>query len=81
MPQEALLDVIHLEGNSQQRIVLQIDHADAEVKACTPVGVDLPKFIGAEGFLGCAGSQNRWSSHDDLLPSLFVRTSWTLRRA
>jgi hypothetical protein len=39
--EEAVLDVLRLEGFPQQGIVLQIDHAKAQVITSSPVGMDL----------------------------------------
>ena len=48
MSEQPVLDVLRLERFFQQRIVLQIDHAQAQVIAGPPVGIGLAQFLGAE---------------------------------
>jgi hypothetical protein len=50
MAEKPILDVLRLEGFSQQRVVLQVDHSKAEVIASPPVGMDFAKLITAERF-------------------------------
>ena len=50
--EQAVLDVLGLERLAQQGIVVQVDHAGAEVIAGAPLGVEVVEFIGGEGLLG-----------------------------
>ena len=43
--EQAVLDVLRLERLLQQRVVLQIDHPERQVSACSPVSVDFPEFL------------------------------------
>ena len=57
---KAMLDVLCLEGLFEQRVFQQVEHADAEVVAGPPVGIDLAVFFGRENFRGgkVGGSQD-----------------------
>ena len=48
MPEQPVLDVLRLEGLFEQRIVLKIDHAERQVFAGSPVGLDLLQLVGAQ---------------------------------
>ena len=48
MAEQPLLDVLRLERLAQQRIVLQIDHAERQVVAGSPIGIGFAQFIGIE---------------------------------
>jgi hypothetical protein len=54
--EKTILDVIRLEGILQQGVVLQVDHAKAQVVACTPVGMSFLQCLGIEGFSLNGGS-------------------------
>jgi hypothetical protein len=43
--EEAVLDVIDLEGIAQERVVPEVDHADRQVIAGAPPGVDTPEVV------------------------------------
>jgi hypothetical protein len=49
MSQKPVLDVFRLKRFPQERIVLQIDHAETQIIASAPVGMDLSQSIGSEG--------------------------------
>src|SRR5271157_5466324 len=42
MSEQAVLDLLRLQSFPQQRIVLEVNHAERQVLARPPVGVDLP---------------------------------------
>jgi hypothetical protein len=44
--QETILNVLGLERFTEQRIVLKIEHTEDEVRASSPEGVGLLKFLG-----------------------------------
>ena len=48
MPEQPVLDVLRLEGLFEQGIVLKIDHAERQVFAGSPVGIDVLQFLGAQ---------------------------------
>ena len=48
VPEELVLDLFRLERFLQQGVVLQIDHAKAEVVASAPVGMGFAQGLGAE---------------------------------
>jgi hypothetical protein len=58
VPQETFLDVFELERLLQERIVLEIDHARAQVQARPPIGVDLAKLLCAERALRYVSLRN-----------------------
>jgi hypothetical protein len=43
--QEALFDVLWLQGLAEQRILAQIDHAGSQIIAGPPVSVDLAELV------------------------------------
>ena len=45
--QHAWLDVLDLERLTEQGVVLEVQHPQAQVEAGTPISVYLPQFIGA----------------------------------
>jgi hypothetical protein len=49
MSKQPMLDVLGPERLLQQRVVSQVDHAEHQVPASPPVGMDLPQFLRAEG--------------------------------
>ena len=46
--EQAVLDVLGLEGFAEERIVAEEDHAAGEVVAREPVGVHAAKLVGSE---------------------------------
>ena len=52
MAEQTLLDVLGPQRLAQQRILTQIQHADAQIIAGAPVGVHLAQFVGRERLAG-----------------------------
>ena len=48
MAQQARLDVLELQRLAEQRVVLEVEHPQAQVEAGPPVGVDLAQLLRAE---------------------------------
>jgi hypothetical protein len=54
MSEQAVLDMRRLQRFLQERIVLEIDHPERQVRTRPPVGVDFPEFVSIEGCsFGC----------------------------
>jgi hypothetical protein len=51
VPEQAMLHVLGVQGLFEQRVVLQIDHADREVVARAPPGVDQTQLLALERIL------------------------------
>ena len=49
MAEEAVLDVVGLEGFAEERVAFQIDHAEGEVFAGAPVGINAAEFVRSQG--------------------------------
>lgn len=47
MTQEALLRMLYFQRFSEQRIVSEVDHSEAEIQAGTPIGIDQMEFFAA----------------------------------
>jgi hypothetical protein len=48
--QKPILDVFRLQRLFQERVLLQVDHAQGHIVASTPIGLHLAHFLGAERF-------------------------------
>ena len=64
--EQPVLDVLHAERLAQQRVVAQVDHADGQVVARAPPGVELAQLVGRQG-RGGAGRRTKWLSHSRVL--------------
>jgi hypothetical protein len=53
MAEQTRLDVLELQGNFEQRVILQIDLADREVVGGAPIGVHFRQQVGREHARGC----------------------------
>jgi hypothetical protein len=58
---ETVLDVLGLEWLTKQRVLEQVEHADAEIIASAPVGIDLAMFLRGKRFSESGGDG---STHD-----------------
>jgi hypothetical protein len=56
MAELAVLDVLGPQRLGQERVLAQVDHAEAEVVAGAPPGLDAAEFIAAEGLAGDGGA-------------------------
>jgi len=54
--EEAILDVIGLERLFEQRVVLEVDHAQGQVFTGSPIGVGLAELVGGKGGAGDGGA-------------------------
>jgi len=66
VPEQTVLDVGRFQPFAKKGVVLQVDHADGEVVAGAPVGVDAPQFFGRQGLL-TATRCGAGLGHSDLL--------------
>jgi hypothetical protein len=48
MPEQPVLDVLCLEGLPEERVFLQVNHAERQVITGAPVCMNLTQLVGAE---------------------------------